>query len=295
MAKTTRDNAIIVTTYAVAVIVGLVVARATWGTLPPWAGILVADLAATVFVFGVSRSLDNSSVYDAYWSVAPPVIALGLLLSNDPGSSARAWLASGLVTVWGIRLTYNWWRGWSGMAHEDWRYVDLRASMGRAYWSISFLGLHLFPTALVYVGCLALLPVMDASATGLGWLDLVAATVAAGAIFIEATADRQLHDFVASRPGPDAVLTTGLWGRCRHPNYLGEVSFWCGLALFGISAMSSAWWVFAGPVAMASLFVFISIPLLEKRMLRKRPAYAEVVERYPKLLPLGPKNAARGQ
>ena len=289
MAKTTRDNATIVATYAVAIALAVVVARALEGDSPIWATVLVADLAATLLVFGVSRSLNNSSVYDAYWSVAPPVIAFGLLLTRDAGSLWRAWLVTLLVTAWGIRLTYNWWRGWDGMSHEDWRYVDLRASMGRAYWLISVLGLHLFPTALVYVGCLSLLPVTDPSAAGLGWLDLVATLVVAGAVLVEATADRQLHDFVASEPGPDAVLTHGLWGRCRHPNYLGEVSFWCGLALFGISAVPSAWWVFAGPTAMASLFVFISIPLIEKRMLRKRPAYAEVVRRYPKLLPLGPR------
>ncbi len=287
MAETTRDDAIILATYAVAIAVAVATASMVWGDVARWAAILVADLCATVVVFVVSRALNNSSVYDAYWSVAPPVVALGLLLAGNPGAPARAWLVAGLVTTWGVRLTYNWWRGWRGMSHEDWRYVDLRASMGRAYWFISFLGLHLFPTALVYVGCLSLLPVMDPNATSVGPLDLLATVVTAGAILIEATADRQLHAFVVSEPGPDAVLTQGLRGRCRHPNYLGEVSFWCGLALFGIAAVPSAWWVVAGPAVMASLFVFVSVPLLEKRMLRKRPAYAEVVQRYPMLLPLG--------
>ena len=59
-------------------------------------------------------------------------------------------------------------------------------------------------------------------------------------------------------------------------------------AAFGLAADPSAWWVLVGPIAMTGLFVFISIPMIEKRMLRKRPAYADVVRRYPCLLPFGP-------
>lgn len=287
MSKTSRDNSIIFATYVVATVIGLGVASAVWDSMPRWAAVLTADLVATVMVFGVSRTLNNSSVYDAYWSVAPPVIAFGLLAVTDVGSSPRAWLVCALITAWGVRLTYNWWRGWTGMSHEDWRYVDLRKSMGKLYWLVSFAGLHLFPTMLVYFGCLALLPIMDPSARSLGVLDLVATAVMVAAIVIEAVADRQLHDFVASKPRPDEVMTRGLWGRCRHPNYLGEVSLWYGLALFGLAANPGAWWVIAGPLIMTGLFVFISIPMIEKRMLRKRPAYADVVARYPKLLPLG--------
>lgn len=287
MSKTKRDNGAILVTYVVAIAIGLGVAAAFWGSTPRWAAVLIADLAATAAVFGASRTLNNSSVYDAYWSVAPPAIAFGLFASSDVGSSLRAWLVCLLITVWGIRLTYNWWRGWRGMTHEDWRYVDLRTSTGSAYWLVSFAGLHVFPTLLVYAGCTALLPIMDPSARALGLLDLIAAAVMIAAVVIEALADRQLHDFVASKPRPDEVMTRGLWGLCRHPNYLGEVALWYGLALFGYAANPEAWWVVSGPVAMTALFVFISIPMIEKRMLRKRPAYAEVIARYPKLLPLG--------
>jgi steroid 5-alpha reductase family enzyme len=41
--------------------------------------ILAADLVATFVVFLGSAAKRNSSVYDAYWSVAPAVVAVGLL------------------------------------------------------------------------------------------------------------------------------------------------------------------------------------------------------------------------
>ncbi len=285
--KAPRDNTIIVLTYLVAIGIGVAVAYAVWDAMPRWAAILTADLVATAFVFVVSRRFDNTSVYDAYWSIAPPVIAAGLVLSSGLGSTVRALLVCTLVATWGVRLTYNWWRGWAGMGHEDWRYVNLRATTGRAYWLTSFVGLHVFPTLLVYLGCLSMLPVMRSDAATFGLLDVLATACMAAAIAIEATADAQLHAFVASKPPREAVLQTGLWSRCRHPNYLGEVMLWWGLAGFGLAADPSAWWVLAGPACMTGLFVFISIPMLEKRMLARRPGYADVVARTPALLPLG--------
>ncbi len=41
-----------------------------------WLDGLIADVLATVVVFGFSRAYRNSSFYDAYWSVLPPLLAL---------------------------------------------------------------------------------------------------------------------------------------------------------------------------------------------------------------------------
>ncbi len=51
---------------------------------------------------------------------------------------------------------------------------------------------------------------------------------------IEWIADEQMRAFQKSSPGPGAIMKTGLWARCRHPNYLGEILFWMGLFLFVI-------------------------------------------------------------
>ncbi len=291
MARTAKANGLIVITYVVATVASLVVARGLQDSMPTWAVVLIADVVGTTVVFGFSRVFDNSSFYDAYWSVAPPVIAFGLVFGVDGVDpvSTRQVLVCALVTAWGARLTYNWWRGWRGLAHEDWRYVNLRKTTGRWYWVVSYLGLHMFPTVLVYLGCLAMLPALVDGTRALSWLDAVASVFTGLAIYIEAKADRELHDFVATKPAPEQVLTTGLWGRCRHPNYLGEMMLWWGLSMFALASDSASWWVLVGPVSITLLFVFISIPMIDKRMLAKRPAYADVVRRYPKFLPLGPR------
>jgi len=272
--------------YAVAGAVALFVGTQLSGRQPIVVA-LAADLAATVVVFGFSVWADNSSLYDPYWSVAPPAIAMFFALS--PGSEyavrARRMLVIALVTLWAVRLTWNWARGWGGLAHEDWRYVDLRTQTGAYYWPVSLLGLHGFPTLQVFLGCLPLWPALHAGEHPFGVLDVVAAVITTAAIAIEAIADAQLHAFRVGAP-PGSTLDTGLWAWSRHPNYFGEVTFWWGLFAFGLAADPTAWWSGCGALAITTMFVFVSVPLLDRRMLARRPDYAARMATVSALVPL---------
>lgn len=277
-----------------AYLAGLAAAAAVAAALPhlhPLLAVLAADLAGTLVVFAFSRAFDNSSFYDPYWSVAPLVIAPYLVLRSEAGWSARAILVVAVVALWGARLTWNWASGWQGLRHEDWRYAGMR-SKGRAYWPISFVGFHLMPTLVVFLGCFGLYPALVAPARPLGALDLLAAGVAVAAVALEAVADAQLHRFCAEKQ-PGEILSRGLWRLSRHPNYFGEVLFWWGVWLLGVAAdPRAAGWTLAGPAAMTGLFVFISVPLLDKRSLERRPGYAEHMRRVSALVPWFPKKAA---
>ncbi len=92
-----------------AYLVALAVALLTGYLLRDWHDLLIiggADLAATGTIFAFSLAFNNSSFYDAYWSVAPIVIALFLLL-NPTGNVnlTRQGMVLLLVFLWGIRLT----------------------------------------------------------------------------------------------------------------------------------------------------------------------------------------------
>ena len=76
-------------------------------------------------IFGFSFTFKNSTFYDAYWSVAPPILGgywwVGAGMPSDP-----VFFACYAVTCWwAVRLTYNWGRRWEGLHDEDWRYIDL--------------------------------------------------------------------------------------------------------------------------------------------------------------------------
>lgn len=270
--------------YGIAFCLGITVALSLPAAMPLWQRVAAADLAGTVAVFGFSLALDNSSVYDAYWSVAPAVIALVVVLAAPGSLGAGSAAVLVAVWLWAARLTWNWARGWTGMDHEDWRYVDLRRTTGRAYWLVSLVGLHIFPTVLVLLGCLPLLAVFTAD--DLGW----SAPLAAGMLLsllgtaLEAVADEQLRGF-RRRAAPGEVMSTGLWAHSRHPNYLGEILFWWGAALAGYAAGARGWACFAGAVSVHLLFVFVSVPMLDRRSLARRPTYASHMSRVPGIFP----------
>jgi steroid 5-alpha reductase family enzyme len=280
-------GALVLLAYVIALVAAVAVGRTLEGEHSLWV-IAGADLTGTLVIFAFSRAFDNSSFYDAYWSVAPVAIAGYLVLGPGEGVGVpvRQALVLGLVVAWSARLTHNWWRQWRGLRHEDWRYVDLRRKHRRAYWAVSLSGIHLFPTVLVYLGCLALWPSLT-SPRPLGVLDGVAIVLGLAAVSIEALADRQLHRFVRSGPAAEQLLETGLWAWCRNPNYLGEIGFWVALSLFGTAGDPGMPWIWSGPAGMLLLFVFISIPMKERRMLARRPAFADRKREVPMLLPLG--------
>lgn len=282
-----RSFAFITLAYVVAIAVAAAVERALGPGSHLLTRVALADLAATITVFAFSVVANNSSVYDPYWSVAPIVIAPWLMTRPEAAgaSSARQGLVVALVILWGLRLTYNWARGFHGLAHEDWRYDDLRKKTGKLYWLVSLTGIHAFPTVLVYLGCLALLPALVTSSRPLGPLDVIAAIVTLGATAIEAIADEQMRTFRARRASPAGIIDEGLWAWSRHPNYFGEVGFWVGLFLFAMAADPTAWWTAIGPVAMLFLFLVISIPMADKRSLARRPEYAEHMKRVSAFVP----------
>lgn len=238
--------------------------------------VALADLVATIVVFIFSVITSNSSMYDPYWSVAPIPIALFWLLRPDSDGFAnpRHVLIFLLLCIWAIRLTSNWITQWHGMSFEDWRYRDIHKQTGLFYWPVSFLGIHLMPTILVFLGCLALWPTLSDRNTQLTWLDGLAALVTLGAVIIEGTADFQMGRF-RNRRDKEQVIPPGVWRCSRHPNYFGEVLFWWGLFLFVPLAYPGFWWTITGPLAMLFLFLGVSIPLMERHLLSKYPNYVE--------------------
>jgi steroid 5-alpha reductase family enzyme len=207
-----------------------------------------------------------------------------------PADDLRAWLVAGVVMLWAIRLTGNWVYGWPGLHHEDWRYPMLRQRAGRAELVVDLLAIHLVPTLQVFLGMLPVYVAVTRTGHPVGWLDAVAVVVGLGAIALELVADVQLHRFTRDRQ-PGQVMDRGVWSWSRHPNYFGEFSSWVALALFGLAADPSAWWVLVGPVAMLAMFLGASIPMMEERSLERRPAYGEVVARVSRFVPRPPRRS----
>lgn len=241
--------------------------------------------AATAVTFLATLLTNNGSVFDAWWSVLPPVAAL-FFQSLAPGDSVtpRQVAVQAVVWFWSARLTANWARGWQGLAHEDWRYTRLYAKAPLPRWAVQLLAVQAFPTLMVTTGCIALHPALALGDGAMRALDWFALAVGLAAVALELAADEQMHAFsLTKRPGD--LMDRGLWRWVRHPNYLGEIAFWISLWLFACSARPDYWWTAIGPVAMSVMFVFASIPMLDERSRERRQGYAEYEKKTPALVP----------
>jgi steroid 5-alpha reductase family enzyme len=285
-----QSLALVAVAYVVAIAVGA--AWLEWGvhTGELLLDTLIADLLATLVIFGFSRAYGNSSFYDAYWSVVPPVL-LCYWWSQSGLQRLRCWLIAGVVLLWAIRLTANWLYSFPGLHHEDWRYPMFREKAGRWEFAVDLVTIHLIPTLLVFAGMLPVYAAVTWPGADIGWLTYLATVVGLAAVALELAADGQMHRFVRSKADGEA-MDRGLWSWSRHPNYFGEFSFWVALALFGVAVSpSDAWWLCLGALGMLGMFLGGSIPMMETRSLERRPSYQDVIGRVSRFVPRPPRQS----
>ena len=250
-----------------------------------WLKLLIADIIATVLTFIFSLIFKNASVYDPYWSVQPLVIIPAFaIIAKEIGWAHILCLAA--ICIWGVRLTANWAYTFHGLKHQDWRYTMLHETTGKLYPIVNFLGIHLVPTLIVY-GCTLPAVFLFEKTPHLGTVNAVFfaifIAVSVFAVILQGTADCQMHAFRKRKQG--GFIRVGVWKYSRHPNYLGEILMWWGIALSCTSAMPQYWYLCAGAFMNTLLFLFISIPLADKRQSRKE-GFSEYKAQTRMLLPI---------
>lgn len=270
--------AVIIAVYALAGAVGFGVYRAlpcAW-----WLSLLIADAVATAVTFIFSVIFQNASVYDPYWSVQPPVILVAYAVSGE-----LTWLGVLLlvaVSFWAIRLTANWAYTFHGLEHQDWRYTQLKQTTGMFYPFVNFLGIHMVPTLVVYGCTVPAVYALRHSLQGNG-ASVIFLCMSVGAAVMQGVADIQMHRFRKNKSG--AFIRDGLWKYSRHPNYLGEILMWWGVALSVVCVAPGSWYLLTGAAANTVLFLVVSIPLADGRQSRKT-GFSEYKSQTRMLLPV---------
>ncbi|MDD3521064.1 MAG: DUF1295 domain-containing protein [Actinomycetota bacterium] len=234
----------------------------------------IADVAATIVVWGFGLLFGNASAYDPYWSVAPiAIIVFWIIILNQAFNWIHLFFLAAIF-IWGLRLTMNWAIRWKGFTHQDWRYTMLKNKNPGLWFFTNLIGINLMPTIIVY---LALIPVYFGLIAGKTFdasiISVLGLAICLGAVIMQLISDFQMDRFKNNNSQRDRHIDNGLWRYSRHPNYFGEVSFWWGIWIIQLGADLRTLITVIGPIAMTLLFLFISIPMMETHITSSKPGY----------------------
>ena len=244
------------------------------------AEIFIADLIATIIIYLSSYIFKNSSIYDPYWSIIPPFLLLYWIYDINGAFNIQSVLILFSVLFWSLRLTFNWIRGWKGLQQEDWRYVDMRNYSEKWFEFSNFLGIHLFPTLIVFFCCVPMKNAIVKTTSDISFV--IGLCICFIGVMYEIISDQQLYNF--KKKNPSGMIKEGLWKYSRHPNYYGEILFWWGIFIYGVN-LDNYYLLILAPTSMTIMFLYVSIPWIENKILRTRPKYKQYQKNVSMLFP----------
>jgi steroid 5-alpha reductase family enzyme len=235
----------------------------------------------------VSLWLKNSSIVDIFWGTGFVIVAWVTFLLTPYGFITRKLILSGLLTIWGMRLSIHILnRNWG--KPEDFRYQVMRKAAGKIWWLHSYFKVFLLQGLLMWIISTPLISAQT-STQPLNGLDFLAIPIWLIGFFFEAAGDYQLARFKANPDNKGKVLNTGVWRYTRHPNYFGDATQWW--AFYLVAAASGGWWAIFSPIIMTTLLMRVSgVTLLEKTLREEKPGYKEYIETTSEFLPWFPHN-----
>ncbi len=235
--------------------------------------ILISDIISTVIIWIIGVFVGSASIYDPYWSVQTPIYLLFLMIQLKQFNLGSILLLS-FVLLWAIRLTINFIIGFNDFSYIDWRYKKIQEKTGKLYQLVNLIGIHLMPTLIVFFASTpAFMYVIDGySFNGLNIIGLI---IMLSATIIEFIADKEMKSFIKIRTSRSEINRIGIWKNTRHPNYLGEILFWYGIALIYLLPSFNNWYLIFGAITNNLMFMFISIPLADNHLKTYKANYQE--------------------
>ena len=223
---------------------------------------------------------------DVAWGLGFVLISWVSLFLGE-AVTGRGLLVTGLVSIWGLRLSWHIHSRHKGKP-EDYRYLAWRKEWGKWVSIRSYFQVYLLQGVLALIIAIPLLIIHKSSGIGFGFYDLMGLVLWIFGFSFELVSDSQLASFLKNPDHKGQLMQRGLWAYSRHPNYFGESLQWWGLWLLSVS-IPNGWIGIIGPITITILLLKVSgIPLLEKKM-AKHPDFADYQKRVSVFIPMFPK------
>lgn len=260
-------------------------------------------LSAAIVCFFVSELTRNYSQVDKLWSIMPVIYSL-LALAAYP--SPRLSIMACLVIIWGLRLSFNFYRKggyniipWKGEEDYRWKILKQHPKLkGRIRFGLfNMFFISFYQNLLILLFSSPLLLASKYNNSSLGIIDIIAGSFMFLFIVFESIADNQMFRFqklkrqlkssekYTEESLQKGFITNGLWRFVRHPNYVSEQAIWISFYFFGVAA-SGNWinWTIVGPILLVFLFLG-SAEFTERISSDKYPDYIAYKKEVPEFLP----------
>ena len=219
--------------------------------------------------------------FDLTGSITYLTTVLAALYITDSGKISDYVIVS-CVVIWAIRLgSFLFMR--IHKAGEDRRFREIKTNFTRFFMTWTLQGMWVSMCLLCVLTALSSYNgIIMNNVFYIGLLIFVIGFI------IEVIADHQKTVFRKDINNKDKFISTGLWSYSRHPNYLGEILLWFGVAIMSFSSLQDLqYFTLISPIFVYVLLVYISgIRILENQGDKKwghLDSYKEYLKNTPRL------------
>ena len=211
------------------------------------------------------------------------IVSYVLFFNNNSENIIGNLILASFIIIWAVRLgSFLFFR--IKKAGEDKRFRELKISFTRFFlvWNISGMWVS-------FCSICAITAISSGNGVQLNPLFYIGAVTFLVGFILEIVADHQKTAFRKDPKNKDKFINTGLWARSQHPNYVGEITLWAGIALISYSSLEGWEYIsLISPIFTYWLLVFVSgIPQLEESGEKKwghLKAYQDYTKNTPKLI-----------
>ena len=253
------------------------------GSMPVFALLIIFAFVVQWLAFVPSYLGRTERYYDLTGSFTY-IVAIVLAVALSGATDARSIMVLVLVLAWAGRLGPFLFRRVRRAGKDD-RFDKIKHSFLRLLMTWTLQGLWVSLTLAA-----ALAAVTSAEPRALDVFAFVGLAVWVLGFALEAIADLQKSRFRADPANKGLFITSGLWAISRHPNYLGEITLWVGMAIIALPVLQG--WQFVTLISPVFVYLLITrvsgVPLLEGKAdatWRGQDAYEEYKRRTPVLVP----------
>ena len=237
-----------------------------------WLFFIPAFLLKTEKFFDLTGSL-------TYISIMVYVVYTKNNLQEQLGSIILA----SLVILWAVRLgSFLFLR--IKKAGEDKRFREIKTSFARFFllWTISGMWVS-------FCSMCALTAIASNDGVIVNNIFYIGLVTFIIGLSIEIIADSQKTKFRKDPKNKDKFINEGLWAKSRHPNYVGEITLWAGVAIMSFSSLEGWQYIsLISPIFTYLLLVYVSgVPQLTASGQKKwghLESYQEYIKNTPTLI-----------